>query len=87
MNDLVSILGLLIAASVLLMMAFPRRVAELIQKKSRKVGCTYWGVYEGAATEETDTEKLIEIKEPSAKERITAGSTMYALGRGTSFRQ
>ena len=62
-------------------------VAEFGPGDQYLVGSTYWGVYEGNETEQPEESKTIEVKGSSGREKIIAGSTMYHMGRGTSFRQ
>jgi hypothetical protein len=83
--DIFSIGAVLLALAVLASIAFPDLLLPSSDKK-RKVGCSYWGVYEGAATDEPEDAKTIEIETPIGKEKVVAGSAMYAMGRGTSFR-
>ncbi len=75
-----------IAASVFLFIAFPNLLFPADGGKKRRVGPVYWGVYKDAPTEEPESMKKIEVKKSAAKEKVIAGSAMYAKGRGTSFR-
>ena len=71
---------------MLLVVAFPERFLPVPKKRTEKVGCTSWGVYAGVNTEELDNE-TVEAEVPSRGPGVVAGSNMYALGRGVSFRR
>lgn len=83
---MLEIFGTLTALYLLLAVAFPDRFIPASRAKSKKVGSTYWGAYEGTACQEPEELKKIDTPHPARKERNVAGSQMYAMGRGTSFR-
>ncbi|HEY9869150.1 MAG TPA: hypothetical protein V6D08_08285 [Candidatus Obscuribacterales bacterium] len=87
MDSILSIVGLTLACVVLIWLAFPNLLIPAGKPRKKTVGSTYWGVYEGLPPEEPESARTIELDEPSGKERVVAGSAMYAAGRGTSFRQ
>lgn len=87
MEDLFNIACLFLAIAILLVIAFPERFLPASKKKKKKVGSTYWGAYEGQATENTEEEKTIQVEHPARKEKVIGGSYLYNAGRGTSFRQ
>ena len=66
--------------------AFPYHLIPEKERKVRKVGSSYWGIYEGTEGDEPEDMRVIEIKNPARKEKVIAGSIMYVNGRGTSFR-
>jgi hypothetical protein len=73
----------LVALFLLLAIAFPNLIVPQIKGKKKKVGSAYWGVYEGTALSDTG-EGRVEIPTPTRKIHITAGSGMYASGKGIS---
>ena len=87
MANLFIVLGLVFGVGILLHIAFPNFILPESKPKKKSVGCTYWGVYEGASPEEPESMKTIEVETSPRKEKVVAGSRMYAAGRGTSFRQ
>ena len=87
MDNFMSFLGFFIIGASLAFIAFPHWFIPESKDKKRMVGSSYWGVYEGLPGEESEALKTIEIKKPARKERVIGGSSMYAAGRGTSFRQ
>lgn len=87
MADLLSFLGLVLGASILLHIAFPNLILPEEKPKKKRVGSTYWGVYDSVVTDEPEEMKTIEVPKAARKERVVAGSSMYAAGRGTSFRR
>jgi hypothetical protein len=87
MTDPNFFIGAGIAGWILLMLAFPNDFMPQPKSKKTKVGPTFWGVYDGAPTEETpDQVKIVLNPLGSKKRKEVAGSTMYAQGRGTSMR-
>ncbi len=86
MEIFLNLLGISFAVAVLLYMAFPDVLTPAGKPRKKTVGSTYWGVYEGQSTEDSEAEMVIELKEPTSKERVVAGSALYAKGRGVSMR-
>jgi hypothetical protein len=86
-NEIVTIIFTVIAVYLFLVVTLPEYFFPFKAKKSKKVGSTYWGFYEGANSKESEETKKIEIMKPARKHKSIAGSTMYTQGRGTSFRQ
>ncbi len=83
---MLEIIATIAALYLLLSTAFPDRLLPASRPKAKKVGSSYWGVYEATPTEDAEDLKKIEAPHPARKERNVAGSQMYAMGRGTSFR-
>ena len=84
MNIFLLIVGILSAYAVLLLVAMPG-ILSMPRKaatKKKTVGPTYWGVYPGCQTEELEELKTIQVSTTKNKEKVVAGSTMYARGRG-----
>lgn len=52
--------------------------------KTRKVGSSYWGVYEGSDPSTSAGE--IEVKPMGNKQKTVYGATSYSQGRGVSRR-
>lgn len=78
----------LFAVYILLAVAFPERFLPLSdQRRKKKFGSTYWGHYSGAAEDDDPEGEKVEVQQPSRKEKVIAGSSMYAAGRGISFRR
>jgi hypothetical protein len=75
------------AVYVLLAIAFPDRLLPQYKPKKKMLGSSYWGVYEGTPTEDLDSEGKIEAPKPARQQKMTAGSTMYAMGRGVSMKR
>jgi hypothetical protein len=84
MNIFLLIAGVLSAYAVLLLVAMPGILMRPEAKRAKKktVGPTYWGVYPGCQTEELEELKTIQVSTTKSKEKVVAGSTMYARGRG-----
>ena len=81
------IIATCLAVYLLLAVAFPERLLPRLPSKKKKLGSSYWGVYEGVKTEEL-SEGIIEAPDPGrAGRRVIAGSTMYAQGRGVSMKR
>lgn len=86
MDAITLIVGTLIGLFLLAFVAFPERFLPDRPTKTKRVGASYWGFYEGEETAESEEEKTIEVKCVKKKERVIGGSTRYAQGRGISFR-
>ncbi len=57
-------------------------IASLIQLNvKRKVGPSYWGVYEGAAPFEDPSMRVLELRAPSKDPGGLGGSNNYAKGK------
>jgi hypothetical protein len=72
--------ALLLAGTILFAVAESDRLLALIKPKGKKVGSSYWGVYEGSRTDVSVGE--MEALAPSAKHRNIMGSATYAAGKG-----
>jgi hypothetical protein len=87
MRDPSFLIGGGVAAWVLLMIAFPKLFMPQPGSGKTKVGPTFWGVYDGAPTEENEANQRIELNPlVGTKRGVVAGSTMYAQGRAPSSR-
>ncbi len=86
MDLIINGIALLVAGAAIVFTAFPFLFNPGGTEKKQKVGPVYWGVYSGQSTDEPEMLKQIEIRKKAGKEKVVAGGTMYALGRGTSFR-
>lgn len=86
MDGLLNIGGIVLGLLVLVSIAFPDLIIPGRSERTKKVGSTYWGVYEGRDTEEPESRKTIEVKAQPGKEKVVAGSQAYAMGRTTSIR-
>jgi hypothetical protein len=86
MDILMVVVGVIVGAGLLAVIAFPERFTPDRPVKTKKVGASYWGRYEGDPTEESEEEKTLTVKLVKSKERVIGGSTTYAAGRGISFR-
>jgi hypothetical protein len=75
-----------LAAIMLVFIAFPQYFVPQMGGKKKKVGSAYWGVYEGENPIEPASEKSIEIPKPARKWIPVAGSSQYANGKGISRR-
>lgn len=73
-----------IAIGTLLFVAEPYRFIpdEPEKKNNKKVGSTYWGIYEGTPIVEPEAMRTIEVRRSTRKEKYIAGSATYAAGRG-----
>lgn len=76
-----TIIGLIIALAVLLVIAFPERFLPVFQQKKRRIGITHWGFYTGSEDCKPEETMLVEAALPG-RERVVAGSSMYAKGQG-----
>jgi hypothetical protein len=72
---------------LLLATVFPDRFVPQRKEKDEFCGANQWGVYPGASAEVPTDKKTIKVPKPSRKERVVAGSAMYASGKGISFRR
>jgi hypothetical protein len=77
----------IMAILVLLVIACPERLLPVGKKQTRRVGASYWGVYENAAPDDPAECATIEVHEPARKPSEVVGSQMYAMGRGVSVRR
>jgi hypothetical protein len=71
-----------IAIGTLLFIAEPYRFMPEETEKKKRVGSTYWGIYEGAPIVEPEAMRTIEVRRSTRKERIIAGSQTYSAGKG-----
>jgi len=75
----------IVAFTLLMVVAEPHRFIPESKGVKKKVGSTYWGIYEGCAIEAPVEQRTIEIRKPTRKEKIIAGSTTYEAGRGVNM--
>ncbi len=76
-----TIIGIFIALAVLLVIAFPERFLPDIAQKKKRIGITLWGFYNGSEACKPEETMLVEAALPG-RERVVAGSAMYAKGQG-----
>jgi hypothetical protein len=76
-----TLLALVLLASI----AYPQLFIPE-NKRKKKVGSAYWGVYAGSELTDAPSETKIECPRPARKRIPVAGSSMYANGGGTSRR-
>ena len=81
------IVSTLLAVLMLAVIAFPKYFVPSAEGKKKKVGSSYWGVYEGESLEDAPDEGRVECPRPARKWHVVAGSSQYASGKGTSFRR
>lgn len=74
-----------VAFTLLMVVAEPHRFLPERKAEKKKVGSPYWGIYEGCAIEAPVEQRTIEIRKPTRKEIVTAGSQTYAAGRGVNM--
>ncbi len=74
-----------VAFTLLMVVAEPYRFMPESKGKKKKVGSTYWGAYEGCPVESPLEQCTIEIRKPTRKEKIVAGSLTYEAGRGVNM--
>ena len=87
LNEVTCIVFTLLAIYLLLISALPEFFLPNLKGKPKKFGGTDWGFYEGRDAQEPEENRTIQVGSPARKHKLTAGSTMYQQGRGTSFRQ
>ncbi|CAN5676589.1 hypothetical protein BH10CYA1_BH10CYA1_55350 [soil metagenome] len=75
----------IVAFTLLMVVAEPYRFIPESKGAKKKVGSTYWGIYEGCAIESPIEQRTIEIRKPTRKEKNIAGSTTYEAGRGVNM--
>jgi len=85
MDFLLYAFGGAIAIILLVAIAEPLRFLPEFERKKKHVGSTYWGIYEGAQTEEPESMRTVELLQVARKERYIAGSSTYAQGRGVNM--
>lgn len=84
--DISILAGVVIVCALLAFIAEPKRFMILSQEKTpKKVGSTYWGIYEGTPSEEPESMRTVELKDVARKEVYIAGSSTYSMGRGVNM--
>ena len=73
---------IIIALGTLAFVAEPYRFMPEEEEKKKKVGSTYWGIYEGVPIVEPEAMRTIEVRRSTRKEKNIAGSATYAAGKG-----
>ncbi len=71
-----------VAFAILLLVAEPYRFMPEFKRKKKMVGSTYWGIYEGTATEDAVNMQKIEVQPSKRKFKLVVGSATYAAGKG-----
>lgn len=75
------IIGIIIGLALLIVIAFPERFLPVLGQKKKRIGITHWGFYTGSEECKLEETILAEAK-LSGRERVVAGSSMYAKGQG-----
>lgn len=79
------VLMAVISAALLFAIAAPERILpDVPNKKKKKVGSSYWGVYKDRDPEKSVGE--IEVKPLAGTQRTVYGANSYAKGKGVSRR-
>ncbi len=76
-----AVFGIIIGLATLLVIAFPERFLPVVNQKKKRVGVTLWGFYNGSEDCKPEETMLVEAA-LSGRERVVAGSAMYAKGQG-----
>lgn len=71
-----------IGIGILLFVAEPYRFMPEETEKKKRVGSTYWGIYEGAPIVEPEAMRTIEVRRTTRKDRSIVGSQTYSAGKG-----
>jgi hypothetical protein len=85
MESLVFGFGALIGLALLVFIAEPYRFMPETEAKKKRVGASYWGIYEGSQAEEPEAMRTVELQKVARKNQYTAGSSTYAMGRGVNM--
>ncbi len=75
------IISIIIGLAVLLVIAFPDHFLPDIGQKKKRIGITHWGFYTGSEDCKPEETMLVDAALPG-RERVVAGSSMYAKGQG-----
>ncbi len=76
-----ALFGIVIGLTTLLVIAFPERFMPDIGRKKKRIAITHWGFYSGNENCKPEETMLVEPALPG-RERVVAGSGMYAKGQG-----
>jgi hypothetical protein len=74
-----------IAIFLLAIIAFPNLFVPEYKAKKQKMNASHWGIYEGLEPVDPETQLTVEVQANRRKHKITAGSSMYAAGRGVKM--
>lgn len=85
METISDFICLFIGIGLLAVIAFPERFIPAYVTKTKKVGASYWGMYEGESPE-TEEERTLSVKVVKRKAKVIGGGTQYATGKSISFR-
>lgn len=69
--------SLLLCLTLIVSIAYPQLFERFKKDEDKKVGSSYWGVYNGTPTEDLHSHRLTAPKPTKAK-KVVAGSHMYA---------
>jgi hypothetical protein len=72
----------IIGIFLLAIVAFPEFLVPEYKAKKTKMNASHWGTYEGLEPVDPETQLTIEVQANLRKHKVTAGSSMYASGRG-----
>jgi hypothetical protein len=84
METILFTFGAMMALMLLVAIAEPLRFLPEFEQRKKRVGSTYWGIYEGASIED-DATHTVELHKVARKERYIAGSSTYAQGKGVNM--
>ncbi len=85
MDTLFTVIMVILSILLLIGIAVPERILPNVpNKKKKRVGSSYWGVYEEADPLKSVGE--IEVKPLSGEQKTVYGATTYVQGRGVSRR-
>lgn len=82
MDNFCYVVGILLAISATIVVAFPDNLIPGIGPKKKRVGARQWGRYHSSKTVDESEEPTIEVNTPARKLKEIAGSQTYAAGRG-----
>lgn len=85
MENLFVVFAACVALFLLLAIAEPYRFIPAFEARKRKVGSTYWGVYQGTPSDEPEGNRTIELQAVTRKEPCVVGSSSYSKGKGVSM--
>lgn len=71
------VVSVLLALVLLIGIAFPQLFDGLKKEKTKTVGSSYWGVYDGTPTQDLGNHH-VHAPKPGRNAKVVAGSSMYA---------
>jgi hypothetical protein len=70
---------------LLLVIGFPELLVPPNTARKEKMNASHWGLYEGLDPIDPEQTPTIEVQANRRRHKITAGSQMYAAGRGVKM--